>query len=350
MIRSILVPLDGSAFGEHALPLAADLARRAGATLHLAHVHQVIPPATVAGVAVMDSLDLHLRQDEQAYLADVTSRLHEKGPLAVQSELLEGEVAEALERQAKRIEADLVVMSTHGRGAMGRFWLGSVADDLVHGLPRPVLLVHPHEGQPDLKCDPDLRTILLPLDGSPLAERIISPAVELGKMFKSTFVLVRTVRPVLRASYLPEGGTITGLAHTAVEQIEEAQMRLQTEAQTYLDRMAESLRQQHVRVSTRVLIDEEPAVAILREGASPSRGIDHDGDAWPARAVAFGRRERGRQGRSRRGRARAAASSYEVSRASRSFTLFSMRFRTVRNSPGGISLGSGMFQSSRMRA
>jgi nucleotide-binding universal stress UspA family protein len=265
VIPSILVPLDGSTFGEHALPLAAGLARRAGATLHLAHVHQLIPPATVAGVAEMDSLDLHLRQDEQAYLADVTRRLHEKGPLQVQTALLEGEVAKALEAHAKRIEADLVVMSTHGRGAMGRFWLGSVADDLVHDLSRPVLLVRPHEGQPDLKRDPDLRTTLLPLDGTPLAERIVSPAVELGKLFESSFVLIRTVRPVLRSSYLPEGGTITGLAHSAVEQIEEAQMRLQTDAQTYLDRMAESLRQEHVCVSTRVLVEEEPAVGILRE-------------------------------------------------------------------------------------
>jgi len=46
MIRSILVPLDGSTFGEHALPMAASLARRAGATLHLVHVHEVSNPST----------------------------------------------------------------------------------------------------------------------------------------------------------------------------------------------------------------------------------------------------------------------------------------------------------------
>jgi nucleotide-binding universal stress UspA family protein len=273
MLRSILVPLDGSSFGEHALPLAAGLARRAGATLHLAHVHQVIPPATVAGVAVMDSLDLHLRQDEQAYLADVTRRLHEKGPLQVRTTLLEGEVTAALEAQAARVEADLVVMSTHGRGAMGRFWLGSVADDLVHDLTRPVLLVHPHEGQPDLKREPDLKTILLPLDGTQLAERSIGPAVQLARLFESAFVLVRIVQPVLRPSYLPEGGTIGGLAHTAVEEIEKGQERLQAEAQSYLDRTAEFLRQQCVRVSTRVVVDESPAAAILREAQLRQAGL-----------------------------------------------------------------------------
>ena len=105
MIRSLLVPLDGSSFGEHALPLAASLARAANATLHLVHVHQVVPPATVAGVAVMDALDLHLRQDEQAYLADVTRRLGEKGPLQVKSALIEGEVAAALKQITELLPA-----------------------------------------------------------------------------------------------------------------------------------------------------------------------------------------------------------------------------------------------------
>jgi nucleotide-binding universal stress UspA family protein len=273
MIRSILVPLDGSTFGEHALPLAAALARQSGATLHLAHVHQVIPPATVAGVAVMDTLDLHLRQDEQAYLADVTRRLHDKGPLNVESLLLEGEVAAALEAQAARVEADLVVLCTHGRGAMGRFWLGSVADDLVRDLPRPVLLVRPHEGQPELRREPDLKTILLPLDGSPLAEQILPPARELAQLFGSALYLVRIVRPVLRFSYLPEGGTIQGLAHSAVEAIQVAQQRLEEEAQRYLDRMADSLREQRVSVSTKVVINEEPAAGILAEAQLRHAGL-----------------------------------------------------------------------------
>jgi nucleotide-binding universal stress UspA family protein len=273
MICSILVPLDGSTFGEHALPLAAALARQGRATLHLAHVHQVIPPATVAGVAVMDTLDLHLRQDEQAYLADVTRRLQEKGPLTIHSFLLEGEVAAALEAQAARVEADLVVMCTHGRGAMGRFWLGSVADDLVRDLLRPVLLVRPHEGQPDLKREPDLKTILLPLDGTPMAERILPPTIEFARLFGSALVLVRIVRPVLRSSYLPEGGTIQGLAHSAVEAIQVAQQRLEDEAQSYLDRIADYVREQRAAVSTKVVINEEPATGILQEAKLRHAGL-----------------------------------------------------------------------------
>src|SRR5262249_9647998 len=228
---SILVPLDGSTFGEHALPLAASLARRANAVLHLVHVHQAIPPATVAGVAIMDTLDLHLRQDEQAYLADVGRRLGEVNPIRVETALLEGEVEPAIRAQAARVEADLVVMSTHGRGALGRFWLGGVADDLIRDLPRPVLVVRPHEGKPDLHREPDFGNILLPLDGTPLAEQIIGPAVRLGKLYDSSFTLVRVVKPALRASYLPDGS----FAQAALlEEVQAVQRQWHDEAQNYL--------------------------------------------------------------------------------------------------------------------
>src|SRR5262249_30980903 len=151
MIRSILMPLDGSTFGEHALPLAASLARSAGATLYLVHVHQVLPPETIAGVAVMDSVDLHMRQDERAYLADVARRLRHAGPVAVEIALMDGEVVPALREYAQQQFIDLVVMSTHGRGALGRFWLGSVADELLRELPRPAILIRPHDGKPDFR-------------------------------------------------------------------------------------------------------------------------------------------------------------------------------------------------------
>jgi nucleotide-binding universal stress UspA family protein len=270
MIRSILVPLDGSTFGEHALPLAASLARRAAAVLHLVHVHQSIPPTTIAGVAVMDTLELHLRQDEQAYLADVARRLTDVGPVQVKTALLDGEVEPAIRAHAALVEADLVVMSTHGRGALGRFWLGSVADELVRDLPRPVLVVRPHEGKPDLNRQPDLGTILLPLDGTPHAETVLGPALELGKLFDSSFTLVRVIRPALRSSYLPEGSFVQA---SLMEEVQVIQKHDHDEAQAYLDRVAARLKEKGAHVHTRVLMDEQPAVAILLEAQGRKAGL-----------------------------------------------------------------------------
>jgi nucleotide-binding universal stress UspA family protein len=265
MFGSILVPLDGSTFGEHALPLAANLGRRAGAELHLVHVHQIVPPATVAGVTVMDAIDMHLRQDEQAYLADVARRLTEKSPVRVKTTLLDGDVTPALKDYASKIGADLVVMSTHGRGAFGRFWLGSIADELLREMSRPVLLVRPQDGKPDIGREPTLRNILVPLDGTELAERILAPAMAMAELFDGSLTLLRVVQPVVRPSYLHEGSGVAGLTHSVLEQVQTLQSERRDTAQMYLDRIAERIAGKGRRARTKVMIDEEPALAILLE-------------------------------------------------------------------------------------
>src|SRR5215470_11804156 len=110
MLRNVLVPLDGSSFGEHALPLAVAVARKAGAKLHMAHVHIEPPPAVIAGVAVLASADADTRKDEVAYLEGVRRRLAEAGTVNVESGLLAGNIASALADYAGRVQADLIVM------------------------------------------------------------------------------------------------------------------------------------------------------------------------------------------------------------------------------------------------
>lgn len=263
MLGSILVPLDGSPFGEHALPMAVGLARRAGAELHLVHVHQMIPPATIEGVAIYDAVDLHHRQDEQAYLADVSRRLGEKA--RVKTALLDGDVGTALKDYAATVAADLVVMSTHGRGAIGRFWLGSVADKLLHEMQRPVLLVHPGEGKPDLNREMTIRNILVPLDGSDLAEDILAQAKGLAGLFGGALTLLRVVPPVIRPSYLREGSGIAELAHSALEKVQAMQRQKMEEAQQYLNRVSDGVASKGCGVRARVTLDEEPALAIKLE-------------------------------------------------------------------------------------
>lgn len=272
MYRSILVPLDGSAFGEHALPLAVSLAAKSDAVLHLAHVHQVVPPATLSGVAILDTIDVHLRQDEQAYLADVGRRLTEVRPTKLVPHLLDGDAVPTLCEFAAAKDVDLVVMSTHGRGAMGRFWLGSIADECVRKMPRPVLLVRPPEGKPDLKRLPQFKSILIPLDGTPLAEQVIDPAVALGQHFGAEYTLVRVNLPVLRPTYLPEGSGMFGITHGVLENITLLQRQALEESTHYLRGVAEKLKARGLRVNTRVLVDEEPAVALLAE--AQARGAD----------------------------------------------------------------------------
>lgn len=265
MLRSILVPLDGSSFGEHALPLALALARRAGAVLHMVHVHHIVPPTTIAGVAVMDTVDLHLRQDEQAYLADVSRRVKDTGPVEYHSVLVEGDVSAALYHYATHNRIDAVVMSTHGRGTMGRFWLGSVADDLIREMPLPVILIRPGEGKADLHQNRVLKNILVPLNGTEEAEQVLESAAALAKLFEAQLTLVQVNKPVIRPSYLPEGASMLGMTQSVLDQIEHLQKTHQEQAQSYLDGIAKQLRDGGCKVQTRVDVDEEPAVGILLE-------------------------------------------------------------------------------------
>jgi nucleotide-binding universal stress UspA family protein len=132
-------------------------------------------------------------------------------------------------------------------------------------MPRPVLLVRPREGKPDLGREPRLKSILVPLDGTPLAEQVLEPAVALGKLFDAEFTLVRVDKPVVRPRYLPDGGTALGLTHSVLEQVQDLQRRSREESQKYLDGVAARLAARGFRVHTRVVIDEQPAPGILLE-------------------------------------------------------------------------------------
>jgi nucleotide-binding universal stress UspA family protein len=273
MYRSILVPLDGSKFGEHALPLAREVARRTGASLKLLHV---IPPFPVldAGSPLLADRDLmaQFQAQSQAYLAGVLQRLGGPSAVPATTTVLEGDIVTQIKDHAAACGADLVVMATHGRGPLARFWLGSVADELVRRLPLPLLLVRPHETPPDLGSAPYLGRVLLPLDGSPLAETILEPAVAVGGP-EATYTLLRVVKPALLPAYVPEGRSLGREVEGLLDQIQVLQRRLIADAEEYLAGMASRVRARGLQVQTRVAVEEQPAVAILREAADSRAGL-----------------------------------------------------------------------------
>jgi nucleotide-binding universal stress UspA family protein len=267
--RSVLVPLDGSPFGEQALPAAISLARRAGVELQLVNV---LPPLasvyTEAPLFVNAPVGEQLRDRQvklhQAYLEQQRNRIV---PLysAVRTTLLEGEVAATLWEQANR-NASLVVMTTHGRGPLGRFWLGSVADELIRHSHVPILLIRPREEAPDLKIAPNLRHFLVPLDGTELAEQMLGPAVQFGGLVKADFTLLRVIQPILATTPpMLEGPTFGHVAEALIAQTEAMQEQVRQEAQAYLEKLAQPLREKGLTVLTRVDVDDQPAHAILEE-------------------------------------------------------------------------------------
>jgi nucleotide-binding universal stress UspA family protein len=265
MFRSILVPLDGSAFGEQALPLALSIARRAGAELHLLHVHQPVVVAFAEGpLLVGDQLDQEIRQRQQAYLDAVLRRLAAVSPVTARPVLLEGEVVPSLRGLVASAGVDLIVMTTHGRGPLARFWLGSVADELVRHLTVPVLLVRPREGKSPAAAEPP-RHFLVPLDGSPLAERILEPAAKLAGLLGADCTLLRVVQPVYYLA--PELGGFGGVGPDP-----KLLRDLQAEAEAYLGAVAARLRQQGWPAQTEVRLQPHVPRAVLE--TAEARGCD----------------------------------------------------------------------------
>lgn len=248
--RSIYVPLDGSPFAEQALPLAADIARRAGAILQLALVHHpVLALATTIEVPDLNvEMDQEARAREQTYLNGIVERLRNTVNIPVTATLLDGAIADALETHIDRSGADLVVITTHGRGPLSRFWLGSVADHLMRRLHVPILLVRPVEASAPPSA---IRRIMITLDGSPFAERAVEAAVALGQTFGAEYALLMVVEPPLPIA----DPTSLMMVPTAAG----AEKRIHESAAKYLEGLAGKLRKDGFTVTTHAV--DGPAAA-----------------------------------------------------------------------------------------
>jgi nucleotide-binding universal stress UspA family protein len=250
MDRTILVPLDGSAFGEYALPLALGIARRLSAVVQLVHSYTAPPQAHAA-----ESQPLN-RERAQGYLAGLATCLSPRWGVPISTVVLDGRAADQLCAHAIAIDAALVVMTTHGYGPLSRMWMGSVADTLVRRLPMPVLLTRPHDQTLDLLeevHDQAFTHVLIPLDGSALAEEILEPVLALGTPFDAIYTLVQAITPPV-LGYAP-AAQVVALDEQILDQWRAA-------AREYLDSLAQRLRGQGAQVDTRILVGP-PAMAIL---------------------------------------------------------------------------------------
>ena len=137
MIRHLLVPLDGSALAERALPYAVHLASALGAHLTLLQCEVLLATGKVPDFDVK-AFAQRLREGEAVGALSATRRIEIE---AVAHEVYLDKVAEGICDVARDRKADLIVMSTHGRSSLGRLTMGSVAARVVTLAPCPVLTV-----------------------------------------------------------------------------------------------------------------------------------------------------------------------------------------------------------------
>lgn len=262
MSDTIMVPLDGSTFAEGALPVAAGLAKRDGATLALVRVYQPIPlaPMSSASSDMLPEVDDTLRADALDHLETAAARVRADHDIPVTTAMLDGPVAATLARHAEAIHARMVVMTTHGRGALSRLWLGNVTDQLIRHVPVPVLVVRPPvEGAPAPAAPP--RRVVVSLDRSPLAEAALGPARDLAGS-GGELLLLHVIEPLVPVGE-PAVAAFTPAAEGTLE-------RMRDDAEAYLRSVAPP------GAHSRVVVE-----------AGVARGIIEAAEAWGADAIAI---------------------------------------------------------------
>jgi nucleotide-binding universal stress UspA family protein len=267
MFQRILVPLDGSARAERAVPVAARLAHAGGGSVVLVEIanrHIEYGPYRDPDTASLIAIDRDY-DDAVTYLTSLATGTDLAG-VPVETYVLAGSVAETILDEARIQYADAIVLTSHGRTGFVRWVLGSVAQKVVRRAPMPVLLLH--DAGPTLASSAfegigRLRA-LVPLDGSLLSETALVPATEL-----------------VRALAGPEGAALHLLrvAETPARQVRAEALDVGT-APAYLEDVAERLRRGPLAnvalpVTWSVACSEDPARVIV-ETADDRAGMDAD--------------------------------------------------------------------------
>jgi nucleotide-binding universal stress UspA family protein len=193
MATQILMPLDGSSLAEQALPCAVTLARELPAELVLLRVIWI--PSDVLAIldesaVAMDATVSQLTAEADDYLKALVGQLKDAN-LNARHVVRYGPAAEAILDYAEEANLDQIIMATHGYSGIKRWTHGSVAERVLQAVRVPLLLVR--AGEQDLADDwlqpARCRRILIPLDGSSVAEQILPIAVPIAQAMSSELVL-----------------------------------------------------------------------------------------------------------------------------------------------------------------
>jgi len=249
MYSQVVILLDGSELAEGVLPHVLEVIRGRKSRVHLLSVAPLtrgispaVPDGRLTTISAQDE-GHYVERELEGYLRTVASKLE---PVAaeVRVNVRFGRPADEILTFVGDVEADLIAMSTHGRSGIGRWVFGSVANQVLRGTACPVLLVRAGQAQ---SCIPYQR-ILVPLDGSELAEQIVPYVKALVRSSHTRVFLVSVLttgiadRTVALLTSYPPG---LQLATTALHHAE-------VQLQSYLRSVAAVLREVGAVVHTAV--------------------------------------------------------------------------------------------------
>jgi nucleotide-binding universal stress UspA family protein len=257
-VRNIIVPIDFSKMSVEAIQIARQLARRFGASIHLAHVRQ----SNYSGDFVAPPFMTYEQEGEQAALKELKKVASECDVSSATCDVLSGAPPfDEICRLAKTIPADLVVMPTHGRTGLKHVFLGSTAERIVQHSLFPVLVTRGSALQPNNGSRFRIKTILAPVDFSKCSREGLRYAIAFATEFGAKIILVH-------ATYL---GYIYSCEGTALYDIPGLQKAASQAAQRKMRELVRSLDFGAVEFET-AFTDGSPVVDIC------AFAKDHDVD------------------------------------------------------------------------
>jgi len=229
MYEKILVALDGSQLSEQILPYSRLLADKLKLAVELIHVinPDLATPTSAAGQARYQDVLAAENEKGLVYLKKIAGSFALASK--IQCSVAPGNPAEVIVDKAAADRQTLIAMTTHGRSGINRWLIGSVADKVLHAAANPLLLVRAGETAA-VQGTAAWQRMIVPLDGSPLAERVIPNAAELARPLGLEVVLMRVFgvpTPVFAEDYGPY--------------VEELWTQLEDEAQKYLTEKKQQL-------------------------------------------------------------------------------------------------------------
>jgi nucleotide-binding universal stress UspA family protein len=232
MYEKILVALDGSQLSEAILPYVRFIAATLKVPLELLHVVDIEAPRSASAEQQIRHQNVVAAEQRNSmnYLEKIAASFANLGATNCVVEI--GKPAEVIVDRAARDARSLIAMTTHGRSGFNRWLLGSIADKVLHAAANPLLLVRATDESKKL-TEPPLKSVMVALDGSPLAEIVLPHAAELAAKMAVGVVLTRVFgvpTPMFAEEYGPY--------------VEELWEQVESEAHAYLDEKAKQLQAQ----------------------------------------------------------------------------------------------------------
>jgi nucleotide-binding universal stress UspA family protein len=251
MYKRILIPLDGSKLAEGVLPYAKFLAGSLQLPVDLLHVND--PETAVSPAYAIQGAD---------YLKEVVATCPTS--LTVTCHVENGRAAEVIVDTASRDTGILITMATHGRSGAQRWLLGSVAQKVLQASINPLLIIRPKE-ETHLSGEVRLKTIILALDGSHLAEKIVPHVVYLARRLKLEVILIQTYTLPTTGYFLA-----TGLSAPAIG---EMGARIRGEITNYLNAKVEQLQAEGIEKVSFVAVEGNGAEEIIELARKTTRSL-----------------------------------------------------------------------------